>query len=787
MGFTIGADHMLLHCGADLTGSFVVQTISGRGPLAEVGILAIGTGDVLVHSGTNRAGTLIALAVCRQHPLTAMCILAIGAGDVLLHGGADGTGALIALAVSGQGPLGAGGVAAIGGDDVLMGALADAACTLIGSAVCCYSPLGAGGIIAIGVDHVGHHLTANGTAGGVRRVFRVHDPLPCRIHIAILAHQVGFGQHTVGAFAGHGSAIRGQRPLGEAVLAQRRINVDIAGQESPFSAGNQRGIRHGCEQIILRSGIPPAHMIAVLLDHDVQILGQRVQALGGLHDSQIGIHAGGIILLVDGIAVFIVGIPNHLTSGNQLQDGNAEMLIQQIDQDHRAILTSEMVVAVGAQDDGHFQLGGLHGVSALRVYADEEITGCAIALRHGYAAFCNGVQIFSGQGSLAIVNNGQLTLVKGQCVQKHISGHGIINAVQLGNIHSRNAGDHTAQLCHLDQHQRMHAGEVQRLEHSIAGHMGHIGRLGQVGGTGEGIDNTIRHTEHGQNGTADIIGRVNTDDIGLSQLCHFQGKHIVFHAGGVGGRLSSGLPVFHQCAGLVGVDLVGAGLGGFKEEIGQIQRPGFHVGAADLHKVRIIGRAGGGGLDLTGSITDTGSHLNGDCGSVRRQLQACLVIAHIGILENQFYTVITLHQGGNCHAFRSCNHHRIGAAIGRIEPDNHLCKGLAAAIHHGYRVGNHGAALVIFQNDGHVGAHAEGILIFLNRVSQRRYHRSHIVAGRQFEHGIAVFVGDGKACAYRDHRTLYRQAVMVLHVDGIGDLLLLIELDSHFPFGIIRR
>ena len=679
----IGAGDMLLQVAADTASAFVVGAVSGKGPLAVMGILAIGAGSMGLQIAADAAGTLVVQAISSKGPLAVMGFLAIDTSGMSLQVTADGTCPLIIDAVGGLQPLAVVFFLAIGAGNMGLQTVADPAKSLVGIAILGQRPLVAGGIIAAFIDHMDHILAADGAGGGVGQGLHIHDPLPCRSGAAIAADHMVFRQFAIRTVAGQGSTVLGQRPFGEAVLTERRINVNVAAQELPCIIRQQQIANQAIKQICLGIRIPPTGVIAILLEHGIQIGGQRIQTPGGFHDGKIGIHTSGVILLVDGIAIFVIGIPSHFSLGQQFDDGDAETLAQQVDQNDGAILIVQVVEAFGI----HIILDRAH--------------------------------------------------------------------------------------------------EVGVLDLGITRQMGCVRCFGQFRCHGIFVHDAIRQAEHRQNGVADIIGCINGNYIGHTHFRNFQREHIVLNTGSIGCGLGGGLPVFDGSAQFVGVDLVCARLGGLEQEIGQAQRLHFHIDIAHLDIVSIKGGTGGGGFDLSGFTGNAGGHRNGGGGHFSGQLKAGILIIHIALLEQQFDRVVAADQCCSGHAVSRDSHSGL-RAVGCIEANHNIGVGIAVTVQNGDRIGNLCGALIIFQNDGHIRPNAEVILIFLGNITLRRNNGGYIVAGRQGKYHIAVLVGNGKTSAYGDRGAGYGQTVVVLHMNGICDLLLFVQTNHNFLRSLVR-
>ena len=678
----IGVDDVAMDRAADQTRPFIAQTVFTGGPLAAGFLGAIGAGGMMLQIAADHAGAFIAQAIGRRHPGTVLRTM--GAGIVVLLGIAYATAADSILSVGIHGPLAKVRFRARLADGVLQQTVAHTAYPLVSGAGAVQRPLAAGGIIAIHIDLVADDLTADGAVRVIGQILQGLGPMIRGIRRTIHAHAMGLHSITVDAFPDHGGAVLVFMPYSEFVLAQRRIDVDVAGPEQPTGLRNQHQIQHIGEQIIFGIGIKPAHMFAVLLDHGVQGLIDRVQSLGRLHNGQIGIHAFGVVPLIDGIAVLVVDVPGHLPCCQHLLEGNAKNLALQVDQDHRAVLGIHVVVAV------------------------------------------------------------------------------------------------------LTQHHGMHAHIVQILDLCIRRQMRQIGIGGNIRRHRHGILRAIRHTEHGNDRIGHIIGCVDTHNIGLAQFGDLQSQHIIHHAYRKRCGLCQCLPVFYLRAFLVDIDLISTGAGRCEQEVGHVHRLHLYKGIAQRQIVRIeCGTGGRGRLHRGRLAADTGRHHDGGFRHLGGQLQTHLLIAHITVLEHQFHGIIALHQMRGRHALG--NDQGMDCAVGSIQADDHIAVGIAEAVENGDGVRNLGKTLVVLQNDGNIRPYAEGIAVLLGGVTLGGYDSSLMAAGRQLEHGIAVFVSTHKAAANGNHHVGNRQAVVVLHMNGIGDYLFLKQPDNDLLGGIIGR
>ena len=120
-----------------------------------------------------------------------------------------------------------------------------------------------------------------------------------------------------------------------------------------------------------------------------------------------------------------------------------------------------------------------------------------------------------------------------------------------------------------------------------------------------------------------------------------------------------------------------------------------------------------------------------------------------------------------------------------MQPDNRVAIRVTTAIYNMNCVGDFGGAFIIFQNNNNFRTYAKGIAILLGGIALRRNNRSTIATYRQHKLGIAVFIGTHKAVAYGNDGIGHGQAIMILHVDGVGDFLFLIQPHHNILVGIL--
>ena len=331
----------------------------------------------------------------------------------------------------------------------------------------------------------------------------------------------------------------------------------------------------------------------------------------------------------------------------------------------------------------------------------------------------------------------------------------------------------------LTHHHRQCAHEVRVSDLSIIRQMGHKRHNRQIDHIRISFLHTIRDAEHIQNRIINVVGSIDANDICLTQFGHFQCQDILLHTRNQRGRLCQGIPVLDFCTGLVCGNLVNAGLRRLKQEIGNVHRLQIHIGITHLQVIRLECRAGsGGGADLDRLAADTGGHH--DCGRCNfcGQLQVYLLISHIFTLENQLHGVITAQQHGTCNTVFHDQH--MGSTIGGIQAHHNIIVGFALAVHYLDGIGGSADTFRIFQNDHDFQAGTECISILLSSVTLRRENGCLIATCRQHEHGIAIFIGSHIAVAHGNHDTGYRQAVIILHMECVGNFLFLIQTDDNF-------
>ena len=292
------------------------------------------------------AAANIGQCILGQFPF-AKVILAIGIHIVDLLLAADGTMANEVYLILTQLPLTKVFLGAVGIDDMGMDRVADQTVTDIAGFIFGHGPGIAGILGAILPYRMLPHVAAQGTIRGILGHIRREDPGIQRICIAIAADHMDLLTEAEGATMHQIAVFAGQIPLAILVLANFGIFLHDASQEQPAGIQNQQVLR--CEQIVLGVGIPPAHQVAITIQHFIQIRSQRVHTVDWVYHTEVCVHTSGEILLMDGITILIIGIICHFTRQQQLLDGNAIVHTTQINEDHRAVSGIQVVETILTQ------------------------------------------------------------------------------------------------------------------------------------------------------------------------------------------------------------------------------------------------------------------------------------------------------------------------------------------------------------------------------------------------------------------------------------------------------
>ena len=342
----IRIDDVGLGLAADGAAADIGLLILGQFPSAKILLGAIAMDCVDFFLTADGTATDIVQCILGQFPFTE-AILAIGIHIVDLLLAADGAMANEFHLILTQLPLTKVFLGAVGIDDMGMDCVADQTVTDITGFILGLGPGIAGILGAILPYRMLPHVAAQGAISSVLGHILREGPRIQRICIAIAADYMDLLVEAEGATMHQIAVFAGQIPLAILVLANFGIFLHNASQEQPAGIQNQQILL--CEQIVLGVGIPPAHQIAITIQHFIQIRGQGVHTVDRVYHTEVCVHTSGEILLMDGIAILIIGVICHFTRQQQLLDGNAIVHTTQINEDHGAINGIQVIVTILTQ------------------------------------------------------------------------------------------------------------------------------------------------------------------------------------------------------------------------------------------------------------------------------------------------------------------------------------------------------------------------------------------------------------------------------------------------------